>query len=581
MIQRLINAIIFLLFYSISGLAAEHPLPVDQAFKLSSSYTPEYFQLHWQIAKGTYLYRDKIKIDLIKPTTQKLGTIQMPSSITKQNQILGDFEAYEQTLTINIPLAYTEPIALNIHYQGCAKTGFCYPPQTRLVSLQNGQITIINPDNLVENSQDKITRLLNSHNYLPILLGFLGFGLLLAFTPCVFPMIPILSGIIVGQKLPLTTGIAFRLSLAYVLAMALTYAMAGILAAYAGSYLQGLFQTPWAIALFSITFVLLALSLFGLYDLQLPANLQQKLINLSNRQRGGQYLGVMIMGGLATLIVSPCVSAPLVGALGYIGQTGDAVLGGLALFMLGLGMGLPLLVIGTSAGKLLPKAGRWLELIKQAFGILLLMMAIGLIGRILSEWITHLLWALLAVGVGIYLIVQGQRLIQWPKIIRLLGFTLFGLGFLFIANTVVSKMAPTLGLTQVNPKAIKLPFKEINNQIELNEALIQAKLVNKPIILDFYADWCSSCKDIEKNVLADPLVQNHLQNYIRLRANVTQLTKDHKQLMQNLQVIAPPTLVFFNDNQEIKPYRLVGEITTSAFNQHLQAVLIESLKKPS
>ena len=576
MIKRLISAIIFLLFYSISGLAAEHPLPVDQAFKLSSSYTSEHFQLHWQIAKGTYLYRDKIKIDLIKPTTQKLGTIQMPSSITKQNQILGNFEAYEQPLTINIPLAYTEPVALNVHYQGCAKTGFCYPPQTRLVSLQNGQMTIINPDNLVENSQDKITRLLNSHNYLPILLGFLGFGLLLAFTPCVFPMIPILSGIIVGQKLPLTTGMAFRLSLAYVLAMALTYAMAGILAAYAGSYLQGLFQTPWAIALFSITFVLLALSLFGLYDLQLPANLQQKLINLSNRQRGGQYLGVMIMGGLATLIVSPCVSAPLVGALGYIGQTGDAVLGGLALFMLGLGMGLPLLVIGTSAGKLLPKAGRWLELIKQAFGLLLLMMAIGLIGRILAEWITHLLWALLAVGVGIYLIVQGQRLTQWPKIARIMGFSVVSLGILFIANRLV---IPRLGFTQVSSTQSKLSFKEINNQAELTAALIQAEMVNKPVILDFYADWCIACIDLEKNVLADPSVQNHLQDYIRLRANVTQLTKDHKQLMQNLQVIAPPTLVFFNDKQEMKPYRLVGEVTTNIFNQHLQAVLGTLLTK--
>lgn len=365
MITRLINTVIFLLLYSISGLASEHPLAVDQAFKLSAVYTPEHIRLQWQIAKGTYLYRDKIKIALIKPTTQKLGKIQMPASITKQNQVLGSFEAYEQTLSVNVPLAHTEPTLLNIYYQGCAKTGFCYPPQTRLLNLQNRQITIINADHLAENSQDNITKLLNSQRYLPILLGFLGFGLLLAFTPCVFPMIPILSGIIVGQKSPLATSMAFRLSLAYVLAMALTYAMAGILAAYAGNYLQGLFQTPWAIASFSAIFVLLALSLFGLYDLQLPANLQQKLINLSNRQRGGQYVGVMIMGGLATLIVSPCVSAPLVGALGYIGQTGDAVLGGLALFMLGLGMGLPLLVIGTSAGKLLPKAGRWLELIDR------------------------------------------------------------------------------------------------------------------------------------------------------------------------------------------------------------------------
>ena len=392
-------------------------------------------------------------------------------------------------------------------------------------------------------------------------------------------MIPILSGIIVGQKQPLTTSIAFRLSLAYVLAMALTYAMAGILAAYAGSYLQGMLQTTWVIILFSGIFVLLALSLFGFYDLQLPAGLQQKLINLSNQQRGGQYLGVIIMGGLSTLIVSPCVSAPLVGALGYIGQTGDSVLGGLALFMLGLGMGLPLLVIGTSAGRLLPKAGRWLELVKQAFGVLLLAIAIGLVGRILPEWITHILWALLGIGMGSYLIVQGQHFAHWPKMARITGFGLLSLGIFLIANTLIITISAKLGFTQTASTASKLTFKEINNQAELTEALIRAKLINKPVILDFYADWCASCKNIEKKVLADPLVGTHLQHYIRLRANVTRLTNDHKQLMQSLHIVAPPTFVFFKDNQEIKPHRLVGEITTSAFNQQLQAILTESLTK--
>jgi thiol:disulfide interchange protein DsbD len=534
-------------------------------------YLPEHIRLHLKFADGNYLYKNKFQIHLLNSSTQQLGLIEMPSGISKHSQILGNFEAYVQDLSITIPLANTAATTLSVHYQGCAKSGFCYPPQTRLISLANGKITITDPDKITVNQQDTITRLLDSRNIVLILVGFLGFGLLLAFTPCVFPMIPILSGLIVGQQQSLTTQKAFYLSLAYVLAMAITYAAAGITAAYAGSYLQGMLQTPWAISLFSGVFVVLALSLFGLYDLQLPTSLQQKLIKLSNRQRGGQYLGVMLMGSLSTLIVSPCVSAPLVGALGYIGQTGDAILGGSALFMLGLGMGLPLLIIGTSASKLLPKAGGWLNLVKQIFGVILLAVAIELLSRIIPEWLTYGLWALLGIGVGSYLILYKKINIRWQKIVRLLGIIVLSISSLF---------AVKLSMISFNPKLAKdmaakspLTFQMINSATDLSQALTQAKLIGKPVILDFYADWCASCKDIEQNVLTDPTVQDKLQHYLRLRANVTQLTQQQKHLMQNLQVIAPPTFVFFANNQELTQYRLVGEIKAQAFTKQLQAIL--------
>ena len=367
----------FLIFLCLPllSLGNEQPPPADQVFKLSAKVAPKQLQLQWQIKDGYYLYRDRISLAITSSSQQKLGVYHLPDGLNKHHEFLGDFVAYEKELTLNIPLVNSLPATFILHYQGCAKSGFCYPPQTRLLNLQAKTATITDPDaNTTE--LDQITQLLNSHDSFWILLGFLGFGLLLAFTPCVFPMLPILSGIIVGQGQQLTTRQAFLLSLTYVLAMAATYALAGIAAAYAGSYIQGAFQNPWVIGLFSGVFVLLALSLFGLYELQLPAALQQKLLKLSNQQPSGHYVGVAIMGTLSTLIVSPCVSAPLVGALGYIGQTGDAFLGGFALFCLGLGMGIPLLIVGTSAGKLLPKAGPWLEITKQLFGIALLAVAI-------------------------------------------------------------------------------------------------------------------------------------------------------------------------------------------------------------
>lgn len=559
--QKLISAIFFICL-PLLGLADEQPLPADRVFSFSAHTAPEQIVLQWKIAKGYYLYRDRISIELTQPTQQKLGDLQLPKGLVKHNNILGNFLVYEDTVTVNTPLANAEPYTLVVHYQGCAKNGFCYPPQTRFVTFSKGQLDITNPDQPTSSNQlDSITHLLKSQNYVWTLLGFLGFGLLLAFTPCVFPMIPILSGIIVGHGQKITTYKALLLSLTYVLAMAITYALAGLGAAYAGNSLQVILQAPWAIVLFSTVFVLLAFSLFGFYELQLPAGLQTKLLRLSHKQQGGHYLGVAVMGCLSTLIVSPCVSAPLAGALGYIGQTGDAILGATALFCMGIGMGLPLLVVGTSAGKLLPKAGPWLVLIKQVFGILLIAVAIWLLSRITPSWASSLLWASLCIGCAIYLkVFYARYLSRWHWLGRVLSVLFLCLGILLVAN---------VGRTRTQTE---LTFQPINSLAELNQSLVRAKAVKTPVMLDFYADWCIACKDLEKNVLINPVVKKQLQNFILLRVDMTKLNQNHKQLMQTLNVIAPPTFIFFKDGNELKQQRIVGELNTNAFNKHLQAI---------
>lgn len=567
--------LLLLISCPLTGSAERAPPPVNDVFNITASYTSHRLQLHIFVANGYYLYKDKIKITLLSPSDHKLKPIGLPKGEIKKHQILGTFEAYKHPITLTIPLTHLTNANLAVNYQGCAESGFCYPPQTRYITLANNQIRISNPDEAAATSeQDKITQLLSSQNYAWILLGFLGFGLLLAFTPCVFPMLPILSGIIIGQEQQLTTRKAFQLSITYVLAMAITYAIAGVAAAYAGGYIQGMLQKPWIIALFSSFFVLLALSLFGLYELQLPATWQQKLTQLSNKQQSGRYLGVALMGCLSTLIVSPCVSAPLIGALGYISQTGNVMLGGVALFTLGLGMGIPLLIIGTSAGKLLPKAGAWMQTIKQIFGLMLIGLAIWLLSRIISSYLSLALWTSLCLGSSFYLkAFQFRNRNRWQRFNQLIGLGLFcislGLGSELLLKTFDTKLSLIHTLNS-NPQ--QLDFQPIHNQTELIAAIQKAELANKPVILDFYADWCISCKTMEKTVLAKPGTQNLLQNFVRLKIDITNMDNNQQQLLQSLEVVAPPTFLFFKQGREAKQYRIVGEVTSATFNNTLELV---------
>jgi thiol:disulfide interchange protein len=429
-------------------------------------------------------------------------------------------------------------------------------------------------------TQDKAAQLLANKNWGFIILGFLGFGLLLSFTPCVLPMLPILASIIVGQGQTITTRRAFGLSLTYVLAMAFTYSLAGIVAGLAGSYVQAYLQNPWVLGGFSLIFVLLALSLFGVYELQLPSFVQQRFNAFSNNQVSGTYTGVALMGFAATLIASPCITAPLVGVLSYVGQTGDAWLGGIALFVLGIGMGIPILIVGTLGGRFIPKAGAWLDNVKVVFGLILLGVAIWFLERILPDFVVMLLWSALAVLTAVYMglfdKVDNNRFAQFVKglsfVVMLYAFVL-ALGAFMGSNNYLHP----LELKQTAPTSASMStavtWQRVTSLSELQQALQQAKANQKPAIVDFYADWCISCKDMIKNVFPDPVVNNLLSQFTLIRADVTNDSTEQAELTKHFNVIAPPTFIFFGkDGNEIKP-RVDGEESVQEFTQTLQHVL--------
>ncbi len=596
------------------GTNAE-PLPPDQAFKLLDPlYDDEKLLLRWEAAPDYYLYRHKITVKIMDEKRYEIGKLQRPHGKTKEDEFFGKIEALYQQIDVSLPLRVKEPIpqnlSLEIGWQGCAeKLGVCYPPEQRFytasftpTSLTEGIIlqavtaedfkkiatgsktsttepnTNAAPGTAFQSEQDQLAKRLANGNIFLTLLAFLGAGLLLALTPCVFPMIPILSSIITGQK-NITTQRAFLLSLTYVLAMATTYTIAGVLAGLFGENLQATFQHPWILGFFSLIFVLLALSMFGFYELQLPNNLQSTLGELNNRQSGGTLLGVAIMGVLSALIVSPCVAAPLMAALIYIGQTGDAVLGGMALFALSIGMGVPLLIIGTGAGHYLPKAGSWMESVKALFGVLLLAVAIWMLGRILPGAMTLMLWAALLIFSAIYLgamSVLAPNATGWQTFQKGAAILLLAWGLLQLVGATMGNQDPLQPLKGVwgvtaNVNKTALDFREVNSLAELQTTLATAK--GKPVMLDFYADWCMSCKKMEKYTFPAPTVQSALSQFVLLKADVTNNTAEHKALLQRFGLVGPPATVFFNTaGKEQKNLRLVGFIKAAPFAEHLGRV---------
>lgn len=584
---------LLLSFISLSA-SAFSPIPVDKAFELTVKPLDNHtFMAQWKIAPGYHLYRDRIHFEAVKPSSAKIGTINYPTGIQKEDDILGKYQIYENAVAVTVPMANApaEPMTLEVNYQGCADSGFCYPPVTKqmIVNLGNtgsatsgANVSAVTEDANATNAlsqQDKISDLLAHQNLFIILLGFLGFGILLAFTPCVLPMVPILSGIIVGAGKEITGMKAFWLSLTYVLAMAVTYACAGVVAGLAGSYVQSFLQSPYVLAIFSGVFVLLSLSLFGFYELRMPSVLQNRMTELSNKQSGGNYVGVAAMGCLSTLIVSPCVSAPLIGALSYIGRTGNAVLGGTALFTMGLGMGIPLLIIGTVGGKFLPKAGGWMDAVKSFFGVLMLGVAILLLSRVIPGSVTMLLWAALlifsAVFMGVFNTVPATG---YAKMWKGCSVILLVYGVLLLIGAGMGNADPftPIAMKQTSQLADNQPqvdpFKKIKSMADLRAALAQAK--GKPVILDFYADWCLSCKEMDRNTFTDPKVQASLKQFVLLRADVTANDNTDKNLEKKLSVIAPPSIIFFDQKgNELSDYRIVGAVGAKEFSQHLQEVL--------
>lgn len=545
----------------------------------------------WRIADGYYLYRDKLGFELGETGRAKLAAARLPPGQIKRDEFFGRVAVLYHEAEALLPLERTDPrpteVALRLHYQGCADAGLCYPPMTREVALSLPAAASSaggegGPGAGVLSEQDRIARALAADSPWLIMAMFLGFGLLLAFTPCVFPMIPILSGIIVGQGTGVSTRRALGLSGAFVLAMAVTYAGAGVAAGLFGQNLQATLQNPWVLGAFSALFVLLALAMFGVYQLQLPSAWQSRLSELSARQRGGTYAGAAIMGLLSALIVGPCVAAPLAGALVYIGHTGDAVLGGFALFTLALGMGLPLLIAGASAGHLLPRAGAWMRQIRAVFGVMLLAVAVYLLERIVPGWAALLLWAALLVGAAVHLGMLGSlpaRPSGWQRLRKAAGLAVAAYAAVLVVSAAGGGEDPLQPLHGVSfaagEREVRAPaFKPVSSLEDLEAQLAAASAAGRPVVLEYYADWCVTCKQLERYTFSDPQVRSVLADAVLLRSDVTAYDEQDRALLERFQLFGPPAILFFGaDGAERSRYRLVGFMDARAFHAHARDAL--------
>ena len=562
-------------------------LPAEQAFGFFATVNDEgKIKVSWEIAPGYYIYREKIHLELSSSTGSRLDNYTIPRGTPNQDEAFGKVEIFHEQLSFELPVIRTQPTAQTVtllaNFQGCADRGVCYPPMNQKVTLELPAAPIteaIITSKLSE--QDQIVTALKQNSLIMTLLSFFGFGLLLSLTPCIFPMIPILSGIIVGHGNHITTTRAFLLSLSYVIASALTYTGFGILAALFGNNLQTTFQQPWIIGLFSSIFVLLSLSMFGFYELEIPNWLKTKLHNSSVRHRDGSLWGAAIMGALSSLIVGPCVAAPLAGALIYIGQTGNAMLGGSALFAMGLGMGMPLLLLGASAGKLLPKAGTWLYATKTVFGVIMLAVAVWMLSRILPPAIIILLWAMLLILPAIYLKAIDplpEQCSGWQKLWKGIGLMMLAYGLLLLIGFSMGNnnpLKPLQGLGVNNAQAAEqgLIFKRVASLAALETEIQQASAKHQTVMLDFYADWCISCKEMAAYTFTDTNVKQTLSGVLLLQADVTSNSTDDQALLAKFNLIGPPAILFFGaDGKESTEYRVIGYQDTETFIKTLQRV---------
>ncbi|KTD19946.1 thiol:disulfide interchange protein DsbD [Legionella lansingensis] len=564
------------------------PLPAAEVFKVNATQIdPNTLSIHWQVKPGYFLYSDRIKIDVPSNSNVHLGTIRFPQTLMKIDKQGRTYPIYRNELSLPVPILGEQPgeTLLDVHFQGCADDGFCYPPETRQIKLAIGNDLALTSVSMEEtpvtvastSSQetDDIEAVFSKEHWIMVVLTFFGFGLLLAFTPCVLPMVPVLSGIIVGHGKDLSTRKAFFLSLSYVLSMSVTYALVGALVASLGSNLQVIMQSPWIIVTFSLIFVLLALSMFGCYDLRLPVSWQAKLANISRRQGSGHYVGAAVMGSLSTLILSPCVTAPLIGALGYIAHSGNILFGTLTLFFLGLGMGTPLLLIGASAGKWLPKAGTWMNTVKAFFGVLLLGVAIYLLDRILPSTIVMILWASLLIFTGIYCGALTIASSNHAKLRQGLGIMSLVYGLLILVGASMGSHNPLQPLAgfqaTANAAAPGFTIETVKSIDEVQQAISKAK--GKPVMLDFYADWCASCQTMEATTFKDARVEAALRNFVVLKVDITANNAQDKALLKAYGVVAPPTFLFFNkQGKEESKLRVVGETSASKFLEQLTRV---------
>lgn len=578
--------ILVTVFYSLFGFS-DFLMPQD-AFKSRAEVKENRLIVHIELADSIYLYKDKMKISL-QDNDVTIQSITYPKSQRHEGK-----EVFTKSVTIDAILVKNknvDTIIAKVEYQGCSEKGLCYEPLQKEFTLpiDSSKLSFASKIDSAQKTTsasetDTITDTFKSGNISLILLTFFGFGLLLAMTPCVFPMIPILSSIIVSQGEGMNAKKGFILSLIYVLSMSIAYTMAGILAGLFGSNIQAAMQNPIVLSLFASVFVALALSMFGFFEIGLPSSIQSRLSNTSNHagNKGG-FVGVAIMGFLSALIVGPCVAPPLAGALMYIGQTGDALLGGVALFVMSLGMGAPLLLIGIGAGKFMPRPGGWMSSVSKVFGVIMLAIAIWMLSRIIPETLSMLLWALLfiisSVYLGVFEALKDEKR-TWNALKKGLGVFIFIVGGSLLVGVLSGATNPlnpyenftsnkvvVKGEEAVNENA----FVKIHSLDELDSLIKNSN--GKKVMLDFYADWCTSCKELEHNTFSDDGVKKILGDYLLIQADVTANTKEEKELSKKFGVFGPPAMIFFDENgKSLKSKKLIGYKPAAEFIKHLNTL---------
>mgnify|MGYP001443042026 CR=1 FL=1 len=557
-------------------------LPPDQAFQIAArAKDANTLIVELTPARDYYLYRDRISFSVVAPAGVSVAGVALPPGEPKADPTFGTVQVYHRPIEAAVTLRQgaekaADRIELRASYQGCNEPlGVCYPPieKTITVAMSGGVSGVVSPATLaaatavtpatVASDAGAVRRLFAHSGRWALVAAFFGFGLLLAFTPCMLPMIPILSGVIVGHGPNLTRRHAVGLSFVYVLAMAVTYALAGVVAGLAGTLLSAYLQNPWVLGSFAAIFVLLALSMFGQYELQLPAALQTRLAAASGRIRGGRAIGAFAMGVLSALIVGPCVAAPLAGALLYIGQTRDVMLGGIALFAMALGMGVPLLVVGATTGSLLPKAGAWTEAVKRVFGVTMLAMAVYMVSPVIPVVAQQFLWAALLIVPAIYLHALDplpadapghRRLFKGVGVLALLLGAALLVGALSGHREILQPLAGLRGADRIDQR--DMVFQPVTSVADLETRLQSAR--GRPVMLDFWAEWCVSCKEMDQFTFSDTRVQARLKEALVLRADVTANNADHQALLERFKLFGPPGIVFFDRAGQEVAFRVIG-----------------------
>jgi thioredoxin:protein disulfide reductase len=555
--------------------SADELLEPEKAFRFSARPAQGGIDVTFAIADGYYMYRDKFRFSAEGNPAVQLGAPQFPSGTRHKDEFFGEVETYRRQVVIRIPAQGEGRFDLKVVSQGCADVGVCYVPMEsqaslRIVAASVGGSPVASqgpreidaqPRFSIFASDVDIARLFEGNAAL-VLAGFLLFGVLLTFTPCVLPMIPILSAIIAGEGKNLNKGRGFALSLSYVLGMAVAYALAGVAAAYSGSMIAAALQNAWVLGAFAVVFVALALSMFGFYELRLPGFLHAHLHSAQRRLRGGQIASVAAMGVLSAIIVSPCVAAPLAGALLYISQTRDVVLGGAALFAMALGMGVPLVAVGVSEGALLPKAGAWMEGVRRFFGVLLLAVAIWIVSPVIPTMAQMLAWGALLVGSAVFLRAVDPLPASapgWSRLWKAVGIVALVAGVALIVGAFTGGrevLRPLAGLKQDPISTSPLQWTRVAS---LDELEMKLKAPGRPVMLDFYADWCVSCKEMESFTFSEPKVRAQLDQMLLLQVDVTANNEADKALLKRFSLFGPPGIIFFDaQGREIKGLRVIG-----------------------